>query len=146
MINAMSAIIFDGVWAIRRKQSSSRIKLIKRLFYCFILNQAKAFLPNPFRRGCQRPIGPIHSSHTIWGANGTTMVVIFVGLLCSGWWYFPYYSYHRNPTGWEFFVPTRTHMGIPVNVTEFPKLFFWVEHMIQQVSKYVWGFSTTNQI
>ena len=28
--------------------SSSRVKLIKRLFYRFILNQAKAFLPNPF--------------------------------------------------------------------------------------------------
>ena len=48
MMDAILATIFDGMQAIRRKQSSSRIKLIKRLFYCFILNQAKAFLPNPF--------------------------------------------------------------------------------------------------
>ena len=31
--------------------SSSRIKLIMRLFYPFILNQDKALLPNPFQRG-----------------------------------------------------------------------------------------------
>ena len=37
--------------------------------------------------------------------NGTTMVVMFVGWLCWGRHYFPYYSYHRNPTGREFFVP-----------------------------------------
>ena len=54
MMDAILATIFDGVRAIRRKQSSSRIKLIKRLFYRFILNQAKVFLPNPFRRGCSR--------------------------------------------------------------------------------------------
>ena len=28
--------------------SSSRIKLIKRLLYRFILNEAKVFFPNPF--------------------------------------------------------------------------------------------------
>ena len=37
--------------------------------------------------------------------NRTTMVVMFVGWLCWGRHYFPYYSYHRNPTGREFFVP-----------------------------------------
>jgi hypothetical protein len=31
-----------------KSTNSSRIKLIKLLFYCFILNQAKAFLSNPF--------------------------------------------------------------------------------------------------
>ncbi len=35
-----------------KNTGNSRIKLIMRLFYCFILNQAKAFLPNPFRIGC----------------------------------------------------------------------------------------------
>ena len=59
--------------------SSSRIKLIKRLFYCFILNQATGFLPNPFRRGCPRPIGCIQRYHAVGGADGTTMVVMFVG-------------------------------------------------------------------
>jgi hypothetical protein len=59
--------------------SSSRIKLIKRLFYRFIPNQANVFLPNPFRRGCLRPIGRIQRYHAVGGANGTTMVVMFVG-------------------------------------------------------------------
>jgi hypothetical protein len=36
MMDAVSATIFDGMRAIRRKQSSSRIILIKRLFYRFI--------------------------------------------------------------------------------------------------------------
>ena len=49
MMDAVLATIFDGVRAICRKKSSSRIKLNKRLFHRFILNQAKAFLPNPFR-------------------------------------------------------------------------------------------------
>jgi hypothetical protein len=59
--------------------SSIRINLFKRLFYCFILNQAKAFFPNSFRRGCPRPIGRIQRYHAEGGANGTTMVVMFVG-------------------------------------------------------------------
>jgi hypothetical protein len=58
--------------------SSSRIKLIKQLFYRFILNQSKEFLPNPFRRNFPRPIGRIQRYHTVGGANGTTMVVMFV--------------------------------------------------------------------
>jgi hypothetical protein len=57
----------------------SKIKLIKWLLYRFILNQAKALLPNPFWRGCPCPIGRNHSYHTIGGAHGTTMVVMFVG-------------------------------------------------------------------
>jgi hypothetical protein len=92
--------------------SSSRINVFKWLFYRFILNKAKAFLPNPFRRGCLRPIGCIQRYHAVGGANGTTMVVMFVELLCSGRRYFPYYSYSRNPTGWEFFVPAWTLIGV----------------------------------
>ena len=44
-----------------------------------LLNQAKLFLPNPVRRGCPRPIGRIQRYPTVGGANGTTMVVMFVG-------------------------------------------------------------------
>ena len=62
------------------KNTSSRgIKLIKRLFYRFILNQAEGFLPNLFRRGCPRSIGCIQRYQAVGGANGTTMVVMFVG-------------------------------------------------------------------
>ncbi len=61
-----------------KNTSSSRIKLIKQLFYCFILNQAKEFLPNPFRRGCSHSIGRIQRYHSVGGANGTTMAVMFV--------------------------------------------------------------------
>jgi len=39
---------------------SSRIKLIKRLFYRFILNPVNAPLPGPFRRGYPRLIGRIY--------------------------------------------------------------------------------------
>ena len=100
-----------------KRFGSSRIKLIKRLFYRFILNQARAFSPNPFRRDCQRQIGRVQRYHTIGGANGTTMVVMFVGQLCSGRQYFPYYSYCRNPKGREFFVPTRTLIGVKLLTT-----------------------------
>jgi hypothetical protein len=41
-------------------------------------------------------------------------------MLCSGRRYFPYYSYSRNPTGREFFVPAQTHRGIPVNASVKP--------------------------
>jgi len=58
--------------------SRSRIKLIMQLYYRFILNQAKEFVPNPFRRGCPRLIGHIQRYHAVGGANGTTMVVMFV--------------------------------------------------------------------
>ena len=62
-----------------KNTSSSRIILIKRLFYRFILNQAKAFLPNPFQRGCLHSIGRIQRYHAVGGAYGTAMVVMFVG-------------------------------------------------------------------
>jgi hypothetical protein len=77
MMDAVSGTIFDGVHA--ENTSSSRYNLFKRLFYRFILNQVKEFLPNPFRRGCPRPIGCIQRYHAVGGANGTTMVVTFVG-------------------------------------------------------------------
>jgi hypothetical protein len=92
--------------------SSSRINLFKRLFYYFILNQAIEFLPNPFRRGCPRPIGCIQRYHAVGGANGTTMVVMFVGGLCRWSTKFLYYSYSRKPTGREFFVPARILIAV----------------------------------
>ena len=95
-----------------KNTSSSRIKLIKRLFYCFILNQVIAFLNNPLRRGFPCSIGRIQRYHAIGGVNSTTMVVTFVGLLCSGRQYFSYYFYCRNPTGWEFFFTARTLIGV----------------------------------
>jgi hypothetical protein len=94
-----------------KNTSSSRIILIKRLFYRSILNQAKAFLPNPFQRGCPHSIERIQRYHAVGGANGTTMVVM-CGLVCLGRQYFPNYSYRRNPTGREFFVPARTLIGV----------------------------------
>ena len=78
-MNAVLVTIFNGGWAIRRKTSISRIKLIKQLFYHFLLNQAKALLLNPFQRGYLRPIGRIHRSHAMVGANGSTMVLMLVG-------------------------------------------------------------------
>jgi hypothetical protein len=36
------------------------------------------------------------------------MVVMFVDCCVGGGRYFLYYSYNRNPTGWEFFVPAGT--------------------------------------
>jgi hypothetical protein len=45
-------------------------------------------MPDPFGIGYPRPIGSIHSYHAVGGANGTTMVVMFVGLLCWGLRYF----------------------------------------------------------
>jgi len=71
----------------------------------FILNPAYAPSANPFGRGYPNRIGRIQSYHTVGGANGTTMVVMFVGSCVGGWRYFPYYSYCRDPTGREFFVP-----------------------------------------
>jgi hypothetical protein len=79
MMDAVWATIFGGVKRFFENTSSSRIKLIKRLFYPFILKQAEAFLPNPFQRVCPRPIGRIQRYHAVGGANGTTMVVMFVG-------------------------------------------------------------------
>jgi hypothetical protein len=51
----------------------------QQLFYRFLLNQAIAFLTNPFRRGFPRSIGRIQRYHAVGGVNGTTMVVMFVG-------------------------------------------------------------------
>ena len=69
-------------------------------------------LANPFGRGYPRRIGCIQRYHAVGGANGTTMVMMFVGYLCLGRQYFPYYSYRRNPTGREFFVAARTLIGV----------------------------------
>ncbi len=51
----------------------------------------------------------------VW-ANGTTMVAMFVGSCVGGRRYFPYYSYHRNPAGREFFVPAGTFIAVTVKV------------------------------
>jgi len=58
---------------------SSTIKLITRLFYRFLLNPAYAPSANPFGRGYPRRIGRIQRYHAVGWANGTTMVVMFVG-------------------------------------------------------------------
>ncbi len=55
-----------------------------------------------------RQIGRIHWSHAVGGANGSAMVVMFMDCCVGGGRYFPYYSYCRNPTGKEFFVPAGT--------------------------------------
>ena len=62
-------------------------------------------LPNPFRRGYPPQIGRIHRSHTVGGANGTTMVVMFVDCCVCGLWYFSYYSYCRILQGGRFLFP-----------------------------------------
>jgi hypothetical protein len=59
--------------------SSITIKLITQLFYQLIINPANTLSPNPFGRGYPRPIGRRHRYHAIGAANGTTMVVMFVG-------------------------------------------------------------------
>ncbi len=69
-------------------------------------------LANPFGRGYLRRIGRIHRSHAIGGANGSAMVVMFVDCCVGGGWYFPYYSYRRNPMGREFFIPAGTLIAV----------------------------------
>ncbi len=76
MMDAVLATIFDGVRAIHRKQSSSRIKLIKRLFYRFILNQAKAFL------------GPTPSEGVARVRSGVSIVnTPYEGQTAPPWWW-----------------------------------------------------------
>jgi hypothetical protein len=90
----------------------STIKLIMLLFKRFILNPVNALSSDPSGRGYPRKIRSIHRYHAIEGANGTTMVVMFVGLLWWGWRASPYYSYYRNPTWRKFFIPTQTLIGV----------------------------------
>ncbi len=40
------------------------------------------------------------------------MVVMFVDYCVDGGPYIQYYSYHRNPTGREFFVPAGTLIAV----------------------------------
>jgi hypothetical protein len=65
-------------------------------------------LVNPFGRGYWCRIGWIHQSHAIGGANGSAMVVMFVDCCVGDGRYFLDYSYSRNPTGKEFFIPAGT--------------------------------------
>ena len=53
---------------------SSTIKLITWLFQRFMLNSA-----NPFQRDYLRRIWQIHRYYAVVGANGTTIVMMFVG-------------------------------------------------------------------
>ncbi len=62
--------------------------------------------PDPFGRVYPRPIGRIHTSHAVKGHGGNVVDCCVCGVE-----YFPYYSYSRKPTGREFFVPARTHIG-----------------------------------
>ena len=43
------------------------------------INPVNSPLPDHSGRGYLRPIGRIQSYHVVGGANGTTMVVMFVG-------------------------------------------------------------------
>jgi hypothetical protein len=65
-------------------------------------------LANPFGRGYLHWIGRIHQSNAIGGANGSAVVVMFVDCCVGGGRYFLYYSYCRNSTGKEFFIPAGT--------------------------------------
>ena len=78
----------------------------------FHIKQAKAPSLDPFGRGHLRWIRRIHQSHAVGGANGSTMVVMFGDCCVGGGQHFPYYSYRRNPTGREVFVPTGTLIAI----------------------------------
>ncbi len=95
-----------------KNTSSHRIKWITQLFYQIMLKPVTAPSTNPFGRGYLCWIGLIHRSHAVGGANGSTMVVIFVDCCVDGGWYFLYYSYSRNPTGREFFVPAGTLIAV----------------------------------
>ncbi len=67
-----------------KNTSSHRIKLIKRLFYQFIQNQAKALLPSPFPRGSLHPIRKIYNIPCHRSGKQLTIVVMFLVELC--WW------------------------------------------------------------
>jgi hypothetical protein len=64
--------------------------------------------PTDTNPGIASQVWQIHQSHAIGGANGSAMVVMFVDCCVGGGQYFLYYSYCRNPTVWEFFVPIIT--------------------------------------
>ncbi len=67
------------------------------------IKPSNATLNQPFgKRWPMHWNGCIHQTHATTRANGTTMVVMFLGELCWFWLYFPYYSYRRNPTGRSF--------------------------------------------
>ena len=100
--------------------SSSRIKIIKRLFYWFIQNQAQVLLPCPFRKGSLTLIGQIHISHAIRVANGSPLWWCLLLSCIGGRWYFMYYSYHGKDTE-GFFVPARTLIGVKLFLIQIHK-------------------------
>ena len=95
---------------------SNRIKLITRLFQRFNKIVSAVPSPDPFGRGYPSPIGRIHRSHAVGGANGTTMVVMFLvfcvgvygtfctiptlGILRRGSFLFPGRSGQNRRAGW----------------------------------------------
>ena len=50
------------------------------------------------------------------------MVVMYVDCCVCGVEYFPYYSYSRNSTGREFFVPSRTLIEVKLLITYHSRL------------------------
>jgi hypothetical protein len=55
-------------------------------FFCYFIDLHKTpptRSPDQFGIGYSNPIGSIHIYHAVGGANCTTMVVMFVGLM---WW------------------------------------------------------------
>jgi hypothetical protein len=89
MVAALAPLSMAGK-GFNKNTSSSRIKLTTLLLYCFTLNPGKATSLNPFGRGYLHWIGRIHQSHAIGGANGSTMVVMFVDCCVGGGQYIWY--------------------------------------------------------
>ncbi len=107
-----------------KNTSSHRIKLIKQLFCWFIHNQAQALLPSPFQRGSLCRIEQIYTSHAIGTANSSPLWWYLLLSCAGGRWYFPYYSYCRKATEWEFFIPAWTLVGVILLIT-FPNFVRW---------------------
>jgi hypothetical protein len=78
-MDAVLATIVTAASDLQSKMISSRIKLITWLFQRLILSPAKVLSADPFGRGYLRHIRQIHGSHALGGANGSTMVMMFVG-------------------------------------------------------------------
>ena len=48
----------------------------------------------------------------VWHTHKDQIMVAMFVEMCSGRQYFPYYSYWRNTTGRDFFIPARTLIGV----------------------------------
>ncbi len=76
--------------------------------FIYIYNPATAPSVNLFGLPPNHQIGGIHQIYTLGGANGTPWWWCLWGKLCRWLTEYPYYSYHREPTGLELLVPTQT--------------------------------------